>query len=104
VADGGGGDGDAVADEHGVAEGGSEAAFFAGVLGAGLRVVGDAPGGAVEGGDHVGLGCLGDLAVVGGVGLAGDEKDLADTDVLDLKQCDGVVAVDGSKLDCVEAT
>jgi hypothetical protein len=46
---------------------------------------------------------LGELAVVGGVGLAGDEEDLADSDVRDLKQCDGIAPVEGAEFDGIEA-
>ena len=51
--------------------------------GAGLRIIGEPPHLAVEGGDASALGHLPFLAVIGRVGLAGDDKHLADTDVRD---------------------
>ena len=68
-----------------------------------VGVVGDAPGGAVEGSDHAGLSGLCYLAVVGGVGLAGDEEDLAHSHVQDVEKCDGGMAVEGTEFDCVGA-
>ena len=60
--------------------------FAAVVLYAKLGVVGERPFGSVEAGDHSGLRRLRDFAVVGGVGLAGDDEDLSDTDVPDSEQ------------------
>ena len=51
--------------------------------GAGLRIIGEPPRRAVEGGDASALRHLPFLAVIGRVGLAGDDKYLADTDVRD---------------------
>jgi len=83
MTDGGDADGDMVSAIEGVAEGRDEAAFAAFVLYAGLGVVGEGPFRSAETGDHSGLGRLRHFAVVGGVGLAGDDEDLSDTDVRD---------------------
>jgi hypothetical protein len=71
---------------EGVAERWDEAAFAAVVLYSGLGVVGEDPFVSAEAGDHSGLGGLWDFAVVGGVGLTGDDEDLSDTDVLDTEK------------------
>src|SRR5712664_3172140 len=77
VTDRGDADGDMVSAIEGVAEGRDEAAFAAVVLYAGLGGVGEGPLRSAETGDHSGLGCLRHLAVVGGVGLAGDDEDFS---------------------------
>jgi hypothetical protein len=62
-----------------------------------LGVVGEGPCGSVEAGDHSGLGGLRHFAVVGGVGLTGDDEDLSDADVLDGEEggvADGVGCFD----------
>jgi hypothetical protein len=76
-------DGDMVFAIEGVAEGRDEAAFAAVVLDAGLGVVGEGPFRSAETGDHSSLGGPRYFAVVGGVGLTGDDEDLSDTDVPD---------------------
>ena len=86
MADRGDADGHTVTAIQRVAEGWDEAAFAAVVLYAELGVVGERPFGSVEAGDHSGLRRLRDFAVVGGVGLAGDDEDLSDTDVPDSEQ------------------
>ena len=86
MADRGDADGHTVTAIQRVAEGWDEAAFAAVVLYAELVVVGERPFGSVEAGDHSGLRRLRDFAVVGGVGLAGDDEDLSDTDVPDSEQ------------------
>ena len=103
MADGGDADRDMVAAIEGVAEGWGEAAFVAVVLYAGLRVVSENPFGSAKAGDHAGFGRLRDFAVVGGVGLTGDDEDLSDTDVLDGEDrwlADGVGRFD---FDAIEA-
>jgi hypothetical protein len=77
------GDGDFVFGSHCVAECGDEAAAGTVVVSAGLGVVGRCPFFAVEGDDEIGSGLLFFRAVVGGIGLAGDDEDLADADVID---------------------
>jgi hypothetical protein len=48
-----------------------------------VGVVGEEPFGSAEGGDHSGLGRLLYFAVVGGIGLTGDDEDLSDAYVPD---------------------
>lgn len=75
-------DGDFQALGQRVAEGREEAAAAA--ARAGLRVVREPPRLAIERRDEAGLGLLFLLAVVGGVGLAGDDEDFAEADVRDV--------------------
>ena len=103
LADRGDADWDMVPAIEGIAEGWGEAAFVTIVLDAGLGVIGEDPFGSAEAGDHASLGRLGDFAVVGGIGLTGDDEDLSDTDVLDGEQrrlADGVGRFD---FDAIEA-
>ena len=79
--DGDDSDRDAELFDHGIAERGHETAGSSSR--AGLGIVGEPPVRAGKSGDEAGLGALLFLAVVGGIRLAGDDKQFADADMGD---------------------
>lgn len=87
-----------------IAKSWDEATLVAGVLHAGLRIVGNAPGRAIEGDNHSRFGDLKDFAVVGCVGLAGDNEDFAEADVGDGGFSDRLSVMKSAHLQLVEAT
>ena len=84
---------------HGIAKWRDETAAPA--ARAGLGIVGELPAFAVERGDLAGLGGLLFLAVIGGVGLSGDDEHLAHADMFDCGFRDNLVAAQSAHFQAI---